>query len=334
VARIPFTIAAQPLPAGSIGLFAALGGLVVLMIVSITLAAVAQRRGRRPPGWASWAIGQAMFACLIAAAIFGAQQFSAAIQGAQAASDAATTGFGRPHANMAVHTAPGTAQAGQPITLTIDLSDGATGLPIDDLVPHHEALLHLVVVSADGAFYAHVHPPRVGPGRYAIALTPDRPGRFSAYAEIQRQDSGAQLIVRDFDVGGAAVGPPARFQGLGSRSIDGLDVNVASSLAPPKAGRQATLTFSFSQGGRPVADLQPWLGMGGHLIARSADGAIFAHVHAAGPMAPSAAMATSVSYGPDISFVYTFPQPGRYQVWGQFRRAGTIVTVPLEVVVE
>src|SRR5215207_11324874 len=45
VARIPVTITAQPLPVGSIGLFAGLGGLVVLMIASITLAAITQRRG-------------------------------------------------------------------------------------------------------------------------------------------------------------------------------------------------------------------------------------------------------------------------------------------------
>src|SRR5215210_7291732 len=42
VARIPVTITAQPLPVGSIGLFAGLGGLVVLMISSIALSVIAQ----------------------------------------------------------------------------------------------------------------------------------------------------------------------------------------------------------------------------------------------------------------------------------------------------
>lgn len=67
------------------------------------------------------------------------------------------------------------------------------------------------------------------------------------------------------------------------------------------------------------------------MIARSDDGAIFAHVHAVGLMAPAGLMATGVNYGPDIRFVYTFPQQGRYQIWGQFRHAGQIVTVPLAV---
>jgi hypothetical protein len=336
VARIPVTITAQPLPVGSIGLFAGLGGLVVLMIASITLSVIAQRRGRPAPGWANWLIGQAMFACLIVAAIFGFQQFSASVQSAQASADPtlSTLSVGRPHANVALHTTPDLPQAGQPLTLTLDLSDGSTGLPIDDLIPHHEALIHLVVISADGAFYRHIHPPSIAPGRYAIALTPDRPGRYTAYMEIERQDSGTQVIARDFELGGAAVALAQPAAGFGSRDVAGMQVDVSSSLTPLRAGKQATLTFSFGRGGVPVGDIQPWLGMGGHMIARDLTGAIFAHVHAVGPMAPSGILASGVSYGPDIRFVYTFPQPGRYQIWGQFRHEQQIVTVPLEVTVE
>jgi hypothetical protein len=335
-ARMPFTIAPQPVPVGSIGLFVGLGGLIVLMIASITLAAISQRRGRPSPGWANWLIGQGMFACLIVAVIFGIQQFSASVQNAQASADVTQSAVvaGRPHANLALHTTPDLPQAGQPLTLTLDLSDGSTGLPVDDLMSHHESLLHLVVISADGAFYSHVHPPRVAPGRYAVAITPDRPGRYTAYAEIQRQDSGTQVLARDFELGGAAATPAQPAPGFGARQAAGMRVNVSSSLAPLRAGKQATLTFSFDRDGKPVRDIQPWLGMGGHMIARSADGATFSHVHAVGPMAPSGVLASGVVYGPDIRFAYTFPQSGRYQIWGQFRHNQQIITVPLEVIVE
>ena len=50
--------------------------------------------------------------------------------------------------------------------------------------------------------------------------------------------------------------------------------------------------------------------------------------------APTGPFAAAVSYGPAIQFVYTFPQPGRYQLWGQFKRNGAIVTVPVSVEVE
>jgi hypothetical protein len=71
--------------------------------------------------------------------------------------------------------------------------------------------------------------------------------------------------------------------------------------------------------------------MGGHLIARSDDGALFAHVHALGPMAPAGLLATGYNYGPDLRFVYTFPEPGHYQIWGQFRHNGQVITVPLAI---
>lgn len=280
-ARIPFTIEAPATAAGSLGLLVSLGGLVLMMVTSILTSVAAQRRGRPWPGWLNWLIGQAMFACLVAALIFGAQQLSGAIQSASAQSAATTV-----------------------------------------------ALLHLVVISADGGYYAHVHPPRSAPGRFAIEFAPDRPGRYTAYAEIERRDSGTQVIARDFEVGGGGAAPAVPSQGLGARVAGDLDVQVAAS-GELKAGRQSTLTFSFSQRGQPLSDMQPWLGMGGHLIARNTDGAIFAHVHAVGPMAPGGVLNTGYSYGPDIQFVYTFPTPGRYQLWGQFRHANQVLTVPL-----
>jgi hypothetical protein len=111
-----------------------------------------------------------------------------------------------------------------------------------------------------------------------------------------------------------------------------MQVNITSSVTPLTAGKQATFTFNFSAGGAAVVDLQPWLGMAGHLIARRTDGALFAHIHAAEQMPPAdPILAAGTIYGPNIRFAYTFPQPGRYQLWAQFQRAGEIVTVPFEV---
>jgi hypothetical protein len=328
VARIPFSVVIPPLPTATILLLAAIGGLILVMALNVSLEGLARARRRALPSWLNRLFGYAIFACVLVAAVLGLQQFLASVQSAQAALGGATAG--RPHANAALRLEPAAPVAGRPLTLEIDLSDGSTGLPVDDLLPHHEALLHLVVIEEHGAFFAHLHPPRLAPGRFAIGLAPDRPGRYTAYIEVQRQDSGAQVIARDFQVGGASPSPAVVAPGLGQRTIGDLQVTVTSSLAPLRAGRQATLTFSFGQGGAQVADMQPWLGMAGHLIARSADGAIYAHIHAA-ERAPPDLLVSTTRYGPDIRFAYTFPQPGRYQLWGQFRRAGAIITVPLVV---
>ena len=128
--------------------------------------------------------------------------------------------------------AAGGATAGQPLTLTLDLSDGSTGLAVEDIVPHHEALVHLVIISADGGDFHHLHPARVAQGRYTIELTPDRPGRYTAYAEIQRRDSGTQVIARDFDIGGTTSAVPPSAPGLGVREVAGMQVNATSSITP------------------------------------------------------------------------------------------------------
>ena len=332
VARIPFSIVIPPLSITNILLLATIIGLILVMILNVALADIARVRQRTLPSWLNRLFGHTIFACVLVAAVLGVQHLLESVQSAQAALSGVTAG--RPHANATLHIEPAEPLAGQPLMLGVDLSDGSTGLPVDDLIPHHEALLHLVVIDADGVFFAHLHPPRLAPGRFAIGLTPDRPGRYTAYIEVERRDSGVQIIARDFQVRGTSASPAIPASGLGARDVGDLQVMVASSLAPLRAGYQATLTFSFSQGGAQVTDMQPWLGMAGHLIARSADGAIYSHVHAAEPAPPPNLLASAMRYGPNIRFAYTFPQPGRYQFWGQFRHAGAIVTVPLLVEVE
>ena len=185
--------------------------------------------------------------------------------------------------------------------------------------------MHLVVISADGGFFAHLHPARVAPGSYRIGLTPDRPGPYTVYAEVERRDSGTQLIARSFSVSGPALAGAAEVIGLGPRQIGGLSVDVRNTRATLRAGEPTTLSMSFSAGGIPLTTVEPWLGMAGHLIVRSDDGAIFGHVHAVGAMSA----ASTGRYGPEIRFAYTFPQPGVYRLWAQFQYTGQIVSVPI-----
>jgi hypothetical protein len=326
-ALIPFMVRVAPLPPFTVPLLLSLGSLFLLMLAGVVVAAMNQGRPQRSRVWLDRLLGYAIFASAIASIIFGIQQVIASTEALP--SYAAPVGSGRPHANMDLQTEPGAPTAGQPLMLTLDMSDGGTGQPVDDLVSHHEALVHLVVLDETGAFMTHQHPPRVAPGRFTITITPDRPGTYTAYAEIQRQDSGTQVVARSFRVSGPAAPPQVPAPGLGERTIDDVQIEVASSLTPLRAGKQATLTFALSHHQAPLADIQPYLGMAGHLFARSEDGMTFAHVHAAEPVAPSDPRAVQPRYGPTVRFAYTFPKPGTYQLWAQFQRDNQILTVPL-----
>jgi hypothetical protein len=95
------------------------------------------------------------------------------------------------------------------------------------------------------------------------------------------------------------------------------------------AGEPSVLAAEFDDGA-PVRDLQPWLGMAGHLITAGPGGTL-GHVHAmpvSSAVAPDETVATG---GPRVEFVYTFPAPGRHRLWFQVERDYRVVTVPVEV---
>jgi hypothetical protein len=330
LARIPFTITIPPIAAETIPLAIALGVMLLLMLSSFSIGAIAKQRGQPVPKITDKVLGYAIFACLIVEFVLGAQQ------AARQFSPPTQISTGRPHVNASLRTDPAQPVASQPFHLTVALNDGSTGLPVDDIIPHHDALLHLVLIDDSGTSFLHIHPASIAPGQFTIPVTVDRPGNYTAYIEIERQDSGIQVIERRFVVTGSSPAAPIDPPGLGQRTIGDLDILVTASNQPLQAGHQATLTFSVSKAGKPITDIEPWLGMAGHLIARSDDGDVFGHIHAVGAMfSPTSinnmAVITPPSYGPDLQFVYTFPQPGTYRLWAQFQHNGQIVTVPVRL---
>ncbi|MFC4063144.1 hypothetical protein ACFOWE_33105 [Planomonospora corallina] len=238
-----------------------------------------------------------------------------------AAPTAETGTVGRPFAQGRVMTVPARPAAGGEFTLRIDLVDGSTGLPLDDLAVHHEALAHLVVTSEDGRAFHHLHPLRTAPGRLEVRMRAERPGRHLAYAELERQDSGGQLVTGEFTVGGepSPAGPspaeptaePAAGPAAGPAGRQG---SPRLQPAVPVAGRPATIELETS------GAVRPWLGMAGHLIVRSHDGAFLGHVHEMG----------SAGSG-RLRFTFGFPAAGRYLAWAQYATGDRIVTVPFTV---
>jgi len=112
------------------------------------------------------------------------------------------------------------------------------------------------------------------------------------------------------------------------------------------------------------ARLEPFLGMAAHAIVRNADGSVFAHLHPTGSVAMASEMALTMrtpadsipgtlgrrltaagdgmSAMPDMNMgtaelpaefgiPWGFPKPGRYRVWVQVRRAGSIETGAFDV---
>lgn len=235
-----------------------------------------------------------------------------------------TVDYSRPPVNLAAHAEPG--------GLELNLTDGATGRPVDDLLIHDNALVHLVLVSPSGRM-SHLHPVRVGPGDYRVRVDDPETGTYAVAAELVRRGGGVQLVRSTVDLTGTAA-PAPEPPGAGPRTVDGTPLDLTVTPGTP-----TTVTAHFK-----TQDLQPWLGMLGHLIIAgpitgpvgesAAKAPTWAHVHAMIP--PVAGQLdrpdeTVAAYGPDVSFTYTFAAPGRYRIWLQAERGYRVLTIPAVV---
>ena len=81
--------------------------------------------------------------------------------------------------------------------------------------------------------------------------------------------------------------------------MDGYTVTLDGDLAP---GQTSKLTLKVTKDGKPVTDLQPYLGAYGHLVALRAGDLAYLHVHPDGE--PGDGKTTP---GPDITFYAEVP---------------------------
>ncbi len=246
-----------------------------------------------------------------------------------AANSLAAPDYSRPPANLTVSRTP-TASGS---LLQLNVIDSATGRPADDLLVHHSALIHLIMVSPSGAM-SHLHPVRVAPRHYQVHLEHVESGTYAIAAEIARRGGGVQLLRTSIEVRTPELRSPPP-------SAVASPAHIVADLA--SAGSPSTIRAQFGDS----ADLQPWLGMTGHMIVIGplpAEGEvgiaalrapIWAHAHAMPPPTPGSVGGqpdeSVARYGPGIEFTYTFALPGRYRLWVQAERDYAILTAPTEV---
>ena len=190
---------------------------------------------------------------------------------------------------------------------------GPDGAAVTRYVPTHERDLHLIVVRRDLSGFQHVHPRRDADGTWRIPLTVAQGGQYRVLADFQPAGRDRPLTL-GVDVPAAGdyrpvpLPAPAR-----TGDVDGYRVTLAGDLVPGTASR---LTLTVTRAGRPVTDLQPYLGAYGHLVALRAGDLAYLHVH---PEATGDA-------GPAITFVAEVPSTGAYRLFLDFRHGDVVRT--------
>jgi|CXWL01.1.fsa_nt_gi hypothetical protein len=247
---------------------------------------------------------------------------------------------------------PAQVQAGTPTTLVFTVKD-KQNVVVKDLQIAHEKPMHLLIVSKDLAEFYHVHPEPSSDGSYRVQHTFPNGGDYKLYADFTPPNAKRVVERIDVKVAGterpkAALVADTKFE----KSVDGLKV-VMKPSAEIKAGQELTLDFGAYDAatGKPVTDLQNYLGELAHFVIISEDLVDFVHAH---PMAKGESMdgmkmdgdkiekdhnADGHSHGEDakasnkpsayeVSAHTAFPRAGLYKLWAQFQRGGKVITVP------
>ena len=178
------------------------------------------------------------------------------------------------------------------------------------------------MVSQDLSYFDHLHPQSKGNGEFVVQTQWPKGGGYRLYADFIPKGGSQVTAKHRINLSGDAQPEPLEVDKSLTKQVDGKEISL--SLPPEqKAGQETTLTFTFkeAQSQKPITDLQPYLGAAGHVVIIREGGEDYLHVH---PL-------DEKTTGPEAKFVTTFPQPGRYKIWGQFQHQGKVITTSFVV---
>ncbi|MFF3839971.1 hypothetical protein [Streptomyces sp. NPDC001930] len=244
------------------------------------------------------------------------------------------------HEEGAAANTPGTAAANTPGGLQV--SEGGYTLAMETPVPtagksvlkfsvkdpagkkvtafttEHGKELHFIVASRDLNTFRHLHPVKAADGTWSVAADLPAAGGYKAFADFKPAAPGAQGITLGVDLSVPGAYAPKPLPAVApTATVDGYQVRLGGTLNPGKAGE---LRLTVTKAGKPVTDLEPYLGAYGHLVALRAGDLAYLHVHPneGGP-------------GPDVSFTATAPSAGTYRLFLDFQHEGKVRTAAFTV---
>lgn len=207
----------------------------------------------------------------------------------------------------------------RPVAFTIT---GPDGKPVTSYDVEHEKDLHLIAVRRDLSGFQHVHPvldESTGVWTIDLDLTP---GTWRLFADFKATGAQALTLGTDLAVDGdyRPTGPAPENR---TATVDDYEVTLEGDLT---AGADAKLTLTVAKGGKPVTDLQPYLGAYGHLVALRDGDLAYLHVHPDGEPDDG-----TTKPGPDVVFHTAVPSAGTYHLYLDFQHDGVVRTAAFTV---
>lgn len=228
---------------------------------------------------------------------------------------------------------------------------------LKNLRPDHGHLMHLFLVRQPGwDYFCHLHPEPDPKGFFSQSLPNLPAGRYQMFADVVTETGLAITMVGKIDLpetrgvplqgdDSTAVAPPNP-AAAGMQAVSALhDGQMKWELESGRLRARTAVRLRFQvedQEGKRAMDLEPYMGMAGHLIILRSDGSVFAHVHPAGSVAMASLELAERSLGSaaisdmapmhqvplssEVTFPYGFPQAGDYRLFVQVKRKNQIQT--------
>ncbi|HSX99532.1 MAG TPA: hypothetical protein VLG91_19400 [Streptomyces sp.] len=188
----------------------------------------------------------------------------------------------------------------------------------------HDKELHLIVASRDLVTYRHLHPTRAADGTWSTPVDLPEAGGYRVFADFTPAGSDAENLTLGADLAASGTYKPRKLPAPSDTAeVNGYEVELDGGLRP---GAASELTLKVSRDGRPVTDLQPYLGAYGHLVALRSGDLAYLHVHPHGEPGDG-----TTAPGPDVSFTATAPSAGAYRLFLDFKHEGKVHTAAFTV---
>ena len=200
--------------------------------------------------------------------------------------------------------------------LRLRIVEGKSGGTVRAFDVAHTKTFHLMIVRKDLGWFVHEHPVAHPDGTFTIRQRFPWGGEYLVFADVAPKGKGSQVLGTSFRLKGPKA-PATPLAPSRTADVGGIDATLSSGEIP--VGRTVPLQFVLRDAkGKPIRDLQPYLGARGHLMIVHQDGGTFVHSHPADAPAPPGV----------VEFNARFPRRGLYKAWAQFSRAGRVVTLP------
>ena len=195
------------------------------------------------------------------------------------------------------------------------------GEPItpEQLSEVHTRKIHLLLIDGGLTDYHHEHPiPAALPGQYDFEFTPQKPGPYRLWADIQPTITGVQEFAMTVIPADTPAEPLKAEPDRLSTVAHGLHYTLQFETLV-KAGAPAVGVLHIArEDGTPFSELEPVMGAFAHLVGFREDRTTALHIH---PETPHA-LVPGDRGGPDLRFRFYAGKPGFYRLFIQVQRNG------------